>query len=277
MTILGEILAHKREEVRARRTRTALAALEASAAERDLPRGFKRALDERTRGAPAKAGVQSRLPPSREHTYALIAEIKRASPSKGLIRADFNPAAHAREYAAGGATCLSVLTDERWFQGADAYLQQAREACALPVLRKDFLIDSWQVAESRAIGADAILLIVAALDDTVLAELEAAAIELGMDVLIEVHDSKELDRALRLTSRLIGINSRDLNDFSTDLGKVAELAGQVPAGCTIVAESGLNTRADLDALAERGIRCFLVGEALMRCPDIEAATRELVG
>ncbi|MEO7169615.1 MAG: indole-3-glycerol phosphate synthase TrpC, partial [Sphingomonas sp.] len=209
--------------------------------------------------------------------FALIAEIKRASPSKGLIRADFHPAAHALDYAIGGAACLSVLTDERWFQGADQYLIDARAACTLPVLRKDFMVDPWQVPESRSLGADAILLIMSALDDDLLAEIEASAIDCGMDVLVEVHDAKELERALKLKSRLIGVNNRNLRDFTIDFENSYRLVGKAPADCTFVAESGLTIRADLDQMAEHGVHCFLIGEALMRQHDVEAATRALVG
>lgn len=256
MTVLDRILATKRDEVAARKA-TARAELEAHAAAAGPPRGFRAALD----AAPH---------------YALIAEIKKASPSKGLIRQDFDPPAHAHAYQAGGAACLSVLTDERYFQGADDYLVQARAAVSLPVLRKDFTIDPWQALEARALGADAILLIVAALDDGALAEIEAAAIEQGLDVLVEVHDEAELDRALKLRSRLIGVNNRDLRDFSVDPSRSWRLAARAPAGCTFVAESGLATRADLAAQAEHGVRCFLIGEALMRQSDIEAATRALL-
>jgi indole-3-glycerol phosphate synthase len=255
---LQEICAHKREEVAARKRATGQAELDARIVEQSPPRGFRRALD----SAPG---------------YGLIAEIKKASPSKGLIRADFDPPAHARAYEAGGAACLSVLTDERYFQGADDYLVDARAACTLPVLRKDFMVDPWQVAEARALGADAILIIVAALSDAQMAEIEAAAIEHGMDALVEVHDAAELDRALRLQSRLIGVNNRDLRNFSVDFARTYELVGRAPSGCTFVAESGLTTKADLDDMAGHGVRCFLVGEALMRQADVEAATRALLG
>ena len=208
--------------------------------------------------------------------FALIAEIKRASPSKGLIRDDFLPADHARAYAAGGAACLSVLTDEPHFSGCLSYMAEARAAVDLPVLRKDFMVDPWQVAEARAHGADAILLIVAALDDAALAELEAAAVEAGMDVLVEVHDEAELARALRLRSRLIGVNNRDLRTFDVDPRRAWELAARVPAGHTVVSESGIATTADLRAAARHGIRTFLVGESLMRQADVEAATRALL-
>ncbi len=259
-TILERILETKRADVAARKACISLAELDGRIATQTAPRGFKAALDARAAAGPA-----------------LIAEIKRASPSKGLIREHFDPPAHAVAYAAGGATCLSVLTDEHWFQGADQYLEAARAACALPVLRKDFMIDPWQAPEARALGADAILLIVAALDDAQLADIEAAALDCGMDVLVEVHDARELHRALKLKSRLIGVNNRDLRDFSVDFQRTYELVARAPAGCTFVAESGLSTRADLDAMGEQGVRCFLVGEALMRADDIEAATRALIG
>ena len=170
-----------------------------------------------------------------------------------------------------------MLTDADYFQGSEAYLIAARAACDLPVLRKDFMVDPWQAAEARAIGADAILLIMAALDDGALAEIEAAAIERGMDVLVEVHDAGELERALKLKSRLIGVNNRDLRDFTVDFARTYELVGRAPADCTFVAESGLTTRGDLDAMAAHGVRCFLIGESLMRQPDVEAATRALIG
>ena len=256
---LAEICATKRDHVARRKTETSLGELEARARDQSPPRGFRAALD-------AKAATG----------YGLIAEIKKASPSKGLIRADFDPPAHARAYEAGGAACLSVLTDAPYFQGSDDYLVAARAACSLPCLRKDFMVDPWQIAEARALGADAILIIVAALDDGQMAEIEAAAIEHGMDALIEVHDGAELDRALRLQSRLIGVNNRDLKTFTIDLGRSHELAERAPRGCTFVAESGLGSKADLDVMAEHGIRCFLVGESLMRQPDLTAATRHLL-
>ena len=259
-TMLDTILTTKAEEVAARRHATPIADLHAMALAQTPPRGFRAALDAKAAGG-----------------YGLIAEIKKASPSKGLIRADFDPPSHARAYEAGGAACLSVLTDASYFQGHEDYLTAARAACTLPVIRKDFMIDPWQVLEARAIGADAILIIVAALDDGPMAEIEDAAISLGMDVLVEVHDETELDRALRLRSRLIGVNNRNLKDFTVDFARTYELVGRAPADCTFVAESGLTTRADLDAMAEHGVRCFLIGEALMRQPDVEAATRALVG
>ena len=257
MTMLDQILETKRAEVAERRRTVSPADLGAQALTRTPPRGFRAALE-------AMPG------------YALIAEIKKASPSKGLIRADFDPAAHARAYQAGGAACLSVLTDAPYFQGHAEYLISARAACTVPVLRKDFMIDPWQCLEARAMGADAILIIAAALDDAQMAEIEDAAMALGMDALVEVHDARELDRALRLKSRLIGVNNRDLRDFSVDFQRTYDLVTRAPEGCTFVAESGLTTRADLDAMAEHGVRCFLIGEALMRADDIEAATRTLI-
>lgn len=260
MNTLDKILEVKRREVAERKRFISLADLGARALAQTPPRGFRAALDARaTRG------------------YGLIAEIKKASPSKGLIRADFDPPAHARAYEAGGAACLSVLTDAEFFQGHEDYLIAARAACTLPVIRKDFMIDPWQTLEARSIGADAILIIVAALEDAQMAEIEDAALGLGMDVLVEVHDEAELDRALALRSRLIGVNNRNLKDFSVSFDRTYELVGRAPEGCTFVAESGLTTRADLDAMAGHGVRCFLIGESLMRQDDVEAATRALVG
>ncbi|WP_017664104.1 indole-3-glycerol phosphate synthase TrpC [Porphyrobacter sp. AAP82] len=260
MNKLEEICATKREEVAARKAATTTAALEAAAAAQTPPRGFEAALRDR-----AAAG------------YALIAEIKKASPSKGLIRADFHPAAHAAAYQQGGAACLSVLTDAPYFQGHEDYLVAARNACALPVLRKDFMVDPWQCLEARAIGADAILVIVAALEDSAMAEIEAAAREQGMDVLVEVHDEAELERAARvLASRLIGVNNRDLKTFTTSLAVTERLAPRAPQGTLLVGESGINSHADCQRLAAAGVRTFLVGESLMRQDDLAAATAALL-
>ena len=257
--ILAEICATKRTEVAARKVAITLDALDARAAAQTAPRGFERALREKAM-----------------HGFALIAEIKQASPSKGLIRPDFQPADHARAYTAGGAACLSVLTDAPYFQGHEDYLIAARAACPLPVLRKDFMVDPWQVAEARAIGADAILIIVAAIDDGVMAEIEAAARERGMDVLIEVHNEDELERATRLKSRLIGINNRNLKTFTTTLDTTERLAQMAPAEAHLISESGINGHADCQRLARAGVRSFLVGESLMRQDDVETATRALL-
>jgi indole-3-glycerol phosphate synthase len=260
MDKLQEICATKREEVAKRKPRASLDSLDALAREQSAPRGFRAALER-------KAG----------DGFALIAEIKKASPSKGLIRADFHPAEHARAYQAGGAACLSVLTDRSYFQGHEDYLVEAREACALPILRKDFMVDPWQVAEARAIGADAILFIVAALEDAEMAEIEAAALDRGMDVLVEVHDEAEMERAARLSSRLIGVNNRDLKRFVTDLAVTERLAPMAPEGTLLVSESGINAHADLVRLQACGARAFLVGESLMRQADVTRATVELLG
>ncbi|MET0252054.1 MAG: indole-3-glycerol phosphate synthase TrpC [Novosphingobium sp.] len=258
--MLSEIVATKHAEVRERRAATSLARLQALASAQEAPRGFARALAEKAADG-----------------FGLVAEIKKASPSKGLIRGDFNPADHAREYAIGGAACLSVLTDQPFFQGHEDYLIAARAACALPVLRKDFMVDPWQVLEARAIGADAILIIVAALDDAAMAEIEAAAFERGMDVLVEVHDAAEMARAARLRSRLIGINNRNLKTFVTDLHVTEELIKLAPPGTLAVAESGIADHRDVQRLAAAGVRCFLVGESLMRQADVAMATRRLLG
>ena len=259
MDKLAEICATKREEVAARKAFATIDDLDRAALGAGAPRGFRFALE-----AKARAG------------FGLIAEIKKASPSKGLIRADFRPAEHALAYQQGGAACLSVLTDAPYFQGHEDYLMDARAACDLPVLRKDFTLDPWQVAEARAIGADAILIIIAALDDAEMAEIEAAALERGMDVLVEVHDEAELERAARLRSRLIGVNNRDLKTFRTDLATTERLAPLAPEGALLVAESGITGHSDCERLAAAGVRCFLVGESLMRQPDVAQATRELL-
>ena len=259
MSKLKQICHTKREEIAARKTAATIDDLDRRAAFATSPRGFRQALE-----AKARTG------------FALIAEIKKASPSKGLIRADFRPAEHAAAYQRGGAACLSVLTDVLFFQGHEDYLMDARAASSLPVLRKDFTLDPWQVAEARTIGADAILLIVAALEDGQMAELEAAAIERGMDVLVEVHDDGEMERAARLKSRLIGINNRDLKSFTTSIATTERLAPLAPQGTLLVSESGIASHDDCARLAGAGIRAFLVGESLMREAEIEAATRALL-
>lgn len=259
MNKLEEICATKREEVAARKAIASVSDLDRSAAEKSAPRGFRRALETKARDG-----------------FGLIAEIKRASPSKGLIRSDFQPADHARAYEQGGAACLSVLTDALYFQGHERYLTRARAACDLPVLRKDFMVDPWQVAEARAIGADAILIIVAALEDSVMAEIEAAANERGMDVLVEVHDETELNRAGNLRSRMIGINNRNLKTFQTDLATTERLMRNMPAGSLVIGESGISAHSDCIRLSRAGVRCFLVGESLMRQDDVALATRALL-
>jgi indole-3-glycerol phosphate synthase len=258
VSVLEAIIAYKREEVAARKRERPLAALEGEAAAQTPPRGFRGAL---------KAACDR---------PALIAEIKKASPSKGLIRADFDPAALARAYAEGGAACLSVLTDAPSFQGHEDYLIAARAAAPLPVLRKDFMIDPWQIAESRALGADAVLIIMAAVDDELAADLAAAAAALGMDALVEVHDAPELGRALLLDAQLIGVNNRSLVTFETDLAVTERLAKLMPSDRFLVAESGIFTPDDIARLELAGAQAFLVGESLMRQPDVAAATRALL-
>ncbi len=256
---LAEICATKRDEIAERKSQISFSTLDYRAATQSAPRGFEAALR-----ASAAAG------------FALIAEVKKASPSRGLIRPDFDPAAHAQAYQAGGAACLSVLTDAPYFQGHESYLVEARQACALPILRKDFMVDPWQVAEARAIGADAILIIVAALEDSQMIEIEAAALERGMDVLVEVHDEAEMERAATLKSRLVGVNNRDLRRFVTDLATTERLAPLAPAGTLLVSESGIASHDDLERLSASGVRTFLVGESLMRQPDVARATQALL-
>ncbi|MCL6619084.1 indole-3-glycerol phosphate synthase TrpC [Thermomonas hydrothermalis] len=258
-TILDTILARKHAEVAERAAHLPLADLQARLTSAPPVRGFADALA--TRIASGQPGV--------------IAEVKKASPSKGVIRADFDPAAIARSYAAAGAACLSVLTDIDFFQGSDTYLQQARAACGLPVLRKDFVIDPYQIYEARVLGADCVLLIAAALDDTRLSEFAFLAAELGMDVLVEVHDLDELERALPVPARLLGINNRNLKTFEVSLQTTLDLKAAVPADRLLVTESGILTRADVACMREAGVHAFLVGEAFMRQPDPGAALQEL--
>jgi indole-3-glycerol phosphate synthase len=257
---LAKITADTARHVAACKERRPLAEVEAAAKAADAPRGFAAALK-----ATIAAG-----------RYGLIAEIKKASPSKGLIRSDFDPPSLARAYERGGATCLSVLTDEPYFQGKDEFLVQARAATRLPVLRKDFMIDPYQIVEARALGADCALLIMACLDDALAAELAKLAHRWGMDVLVEVHDAAELERALRIESDLVGVNNRNLKTLAVDLATTEQLAPQVPSDRVLVAESGLGTPADLARMARVGASAFLIGESFMRQPDVELAVRNLL-
>ncbi len=259
-TILEKIKAYKLEEVAARKAERPVGQVESEAKSAPSPRGFYDALYRQASSS----------------NYGLIAEVKKASPSKGLIRADFNPPQLAKAYEAGGATCLSVLTDGPSFQGNDTYLTAARDATSLPVLRKDFMYDPYQVVEARALGADCILIIMASVSDAQAAELEQAAFDWGMDVLVEVHNLDELERSHSLKSRLLGINNRNLNTFETTLETTEQLARDVPAEKLIVGESGLFTPEDLTRLAKYGVRCFLIGESLMRQENVEGATRALL-
>ncbi len=254
-TILEKIIARKHEEVAERQLRTSLGELEVLAGGADPVRGFARRMQEQ---------VGSKRP-------AVIAEVKKASPSKGVLRAEFHPAEIARSYEAGGATCLSVLTDVDFFQGADDYLKQARAACSLPVIRKDFMVDPYQVVEARALGADCILLIAAALDDVLMKELADVAATQGLDVLVEVHDGQELERALRLSTPLLGINNRNLHTFDVSLETTLDLLPRIPRDRTVITESGVLHRADVQLMEINGVHAFLVGEAFMRAeqPGLE--------
>lgn len=257
---LRQICDDKRAHVAARKQAFSLADRDAAIAQQSVPRGFAAAMQKKVA----------------EGRWALIAEIKRASPSKGLIREDFDPPLHASAYEAGGATCLSVLTDIPYFQGADHYLAEARNACTLPCLRKDFMIDPWQVGEARALGADAILIIVAACDDALMKDLAAEAKYHGMDVLVEAHDREELERGLQLDTPLIGINNRDLKRFVTDLATTEILSSLVPDDRLVISESGISNNQDCQRLARSAVRAFLVGETLMRQHDVAEATRALL-
>ena len=258
-TILEQILADKTVEVAAAKAARSLGALEADLKQADAVRGFARAMRDRIN----------------QRQSAVIAEIKRASPSKGLIREDFEPARHARDYAEHGATCLSILTDKKYFQGADEYMQQARAACSLPVIRKDFMIDPYQIAESRALGADCILLIVAALAPSQLHELADYAREISLDVLVEVHNHAELELALELETDLLGINNRDLHSFTTSLDTTLDLAKHIYEGKLIITESGTHEKADVELMHANNIYGFLVGESFMRAPQPGEKLKEL--
>ena len=259
-TILDTIIAYKYVEVQERQAIVTRSEVAACAASAPPPRDFLAALQTPKMGS-----------------VTLIAEVKKASPSAGVIRADFDPVAIAQDYEAAGASCLSVLTDEKFFQGHDDYLVSVRQAVALPIIRKDFVVNDWQIYESRALGADAILLIAAALSRTQIADYQIVAHDLGMAALVEVHTEAEMEVALRANAKLIGINSRNLNTFVTDLGTIERLAAMVPVGVTLVAESGLKTPADVKRVADAGAKAILVGETLMRSEDIAAAVRALLG
>ena len=259
-TILQQIVSQKHREIAAAKAEISFSQLEANFPALDQSRPFAAAM---------QARVQQQKP-------AVIAEIKKASPSKGLIREDFQPALHARDYQDNGATCLSVLTDEKYFQGCNDYLLQAREACEIPVIRKDFMVDVYQIAESKALGADCILLIVAALEQNQLQELASYANDISLDILVEVHDRAELERALELNTELIGINNRNLHSFETRLETSLELAQLVPKGKTIITESGIHTRADVETMLSNDIYGFLVGESFMRAASPGAKLKELM-
>jgi len=258
--ILNQICDKKRADLVIQKQSISINDLETTIQNQKMPRGFHQALKNKIANG----------------QYGLIAEIKKASPSHGLIRPDFNPAQHAKGYEAGGATCLSILTDMPYFQGCADYLIEAKAACTLPVLRKDFMIDPYQVFEARAMGADCILLIMAALDDALAAELEACATSLGMDVLVETHNLEELNRALKLKSQLIGVNNRNLKTLSIDIETSIELESHIPTGYTIISESGLKTSDDLAYISKAGINGFLIGESLMKQDDVELATRKIL-
>ena len=259
-TVLDRICAEKRKQVAEQKSRRTIQELLKRAQDQAPPRGFAAALDRDV----ARRGV------------GLIAEIKKASPSAGVIRANFEPAQLARAYQRGGATCLSVLTDQRFFQGSDADLGAARSACDLPVLRKDFMVDPYQIVEARALGADCVLLIVAALTDTELSQMEDIALGYQMDAILEVHDEAELERALKLKSRLVGVNNRNLKTMKTDLATTEHLAKLVPEGRLLISESGLESPVDVKRMADAGAKAFLIGESLMRRTDVEMATRVLL-